>query len=165
MNTFEEWLAYPALGFERRWVYGLKDLYKQFVIERSMAPERLIGAGSGKLMEVLPAVRRGLVSADEAISDAQSLSSGDLRIRYRGLLGSPQQRAEAARGASWDATDEPAYAICPQCGSRYRDQGGMMPPKKMPGKLFEDWSGEVGHGGLDPRQAPPVPGRRGPGGS
>ena len=122
MSTFEEWLADPALGFERRWVYGLKDLYKQFVIERNIAPERLIGAGSGKLMEVLPAVRRGLVSADEAISDAQSLSSGDLRIRYRGLLGSPQQRAEAARGASWDATDEPAYAICPQCGSSYESK-------------------------------------------
>ena len=57
---------------------------------------------AGKLAVVIPAVRRGAVSADEAVSDAMVLSRSDLRAKYQG-------------------GDEPAdFETCEACGSRLK---------------------------------------------
>jgi hypothetical protein len=122
--SMESYLAQPEIGLDRRWVYNLKSIYSQLVIDRGIPETDLALLQPSKITQVLPAIRRGLVETDEALSDAESLSKEDLRVRYTFLMGSAQRGLERPhREAGWDATDEPAWAICPHCGSRYQVNG------------------------------------------
>jgi hypothetical protein len=119
-SSFEQWLAEPDISLDRRWVYQLKTIYQQLVVEREVPMDRLARINVTAVGEVLPAIRRQYVTLDEGLSDAETLVSSDLRIRYRGLVGGQQGLSTGGSGDVWDAEAEPAWAICPHCGSRYQ---------------------------------------------
>ncbi len=111
-NTFGEWCASPEIGLSRRQVYYYLEVWRELIVERGVSPDDLKRAGSAKWTEVLPAVRRGEVTVEEAISDAESLPREDLRQKYHDIGSGREQGLEATR--------EPAWVKCPTCGSSYR---------------------------------------------
>lgn len=118
-DSFEQWLADPELDLERRWVYNLISVYEQLVVRRGIDPSRLQELQVSKVAEVLPAIRRELVTVEEALSDAETLRRVDLEQRYRG-------KASDGRTAGPDTSStirtelEPVWETCPHCGSRYQ---------------------------------------------
>jgi hypothetical protein len=124
-TSFEQWLAEPDVDLSRRTVYSLLEVWRELVINKGVKPDELKNVGWGKVQEVLPAVRRGQVTPQEALSDAETLTRGDLRERYRAPAPSngdapPAVPSGPDTSTTYEATDEPAFAICPSCGSRYR---------------------------------------------
>lgn len=146
-SSFEEYLEQPEIELRRRWVYDNIAIYQQLVIDRQVDPGRLRDIQVSKIKEVLPAIRRGIVSIDAGLSDAGALSRADLEVRYRGLASSQPGRADTSstvetdfepepeRGpASSEARselelqypapedrvqrDQPALVQCPTCGGR-----------------------------------------------
>jgi hypothetical protein len=115
-RSFEEWLASPHIDIGRRHVFGLIQVWRELVIKHNVKPTELEGVRVSSALNILPAIRRGQVPVEEALSDAKTLSREDLRERY--------ERASATAGPDtsthYDAETEPAHAICPACGSRYR---------------------------------------------
>jgi len=109
--SFEEWLASPDIDLDRRTVYGLIQLYREYVILRNVEPERLERVQVSKAQDVLPAVRREDVTVEEALSDAESLSRTDIREKYY----SPNGRKPDAK---LEATEEESFERCPACGQR-----------------------------------------------
>lgn len=85
-DTFEAWLEDPELELERRWVYQLIDLYQTLSVERQVPIAQLEALHVSKVREVLPAIRRGQVEIETALSDAGTLTRRDLELRYRGLV-------------------------------------------------------------------------------
>jgi hypothetical protein len=114
-ETFESWLATPEVELERRWVFELLSAYRELVVKQGVEPARLGAVNVGKVREILPAIRRGQVSAEEALSDCESLGRRDLEERYRGIT----TRSPAEPEPPLEATHELTYATCPACGSRY----------------------------------------------
>jgi hypothetical protein len=115
-RSFEEWLASPHIDIGRRHVFGLIQVWRELVIKHNVKPTELEGVRVSSALNILPAIRRGQVPVEEALSDAKTLSREDLRERY--------ERASATVGpdtsTTYDADAEPQHAICPACGSRYR---------------------------------------------
>lgn len=111
-TSFEQWLAGPDIDLERRWVYDLVAIWRELAIVRGVDPESFEGLHVSKVREVLPAIRRGHVSVAEAFADCRALPRRDLEVRYRGLV-------KPVAGERFEATDEPEWAICHACGSRY----------------------------------------------
>lgn len=123
-DNFDAWIADPDVDMERRWAYQLIQNWREVVINGGAEPKALDGCEPSKIPEVLPAVRRGYVSLDEALEDVRTLSRTDLRERYR-----PQgQTHQSPNGAKpdttthYDAEQEPAWARCPTCGSRVKEE-------------------------------------------
>lgn len=117
-DTFEQWLADPQVELERRWVYKLTDAYRTLVIEEGVPRERVERLQVSKVNEVLPAIRRGQVDLETALSDAETLGRSDLEIRYRGLHSSTPGQPDTSSRV--ETEHEPELAVCPTCGSTYR---------------------------------------------
>lgn len=120
-RSFEQWLASPEIDLSRREVFYLIEAWRELVVERGVEPGRLERVQVSKVRDVLPAVRRGVVTPDEALSDAESLSREDLREHY-GHVGRPGSTAPGAEPL--EATREPEYTVCQACGSRIRVRNG-----------------------------------------
>lgn len=134
-RSFEAWLASPEIELERRQVYYLLEMWRELVVKREVKPEQLVGLGVSKIQEVLPAVRRGFVDIDQALSDVATLARDDLRKQYstspNGSKPSSRSRIDdgsgvggslappAAAQGGFDAEAEPEWAVCQACGSRY----------------------------------------------
>lgn len=101
-DTFTEWLASPEISLSRSHAYALIGAYREFVIEHGLNVELVGAVEASKLAVTLPAVRAELVSADQALDDATSLSRSDLREKYR----DPTARLNT----------EKERPICPSCG-------------------------------------------------
>lgn len=119
-HSFEEWLKEPEIDLSRRTVYYLLEVWRELVIEQGIKPKELEKVGISKVQEILPAVRRGQVSPEEALADAGTLTRGDLRERYRQPTTNGGIPSGPDSSTSYEATSEPEFAICPHCGSRYR---------------------------------------------
>ena len=115
-DTMDEWLAGPDIDLSRRRVFSLVDTWRTMVVEGGVSPDLLEGVGPSKLQDTLPAVRRGTITAEQALADADVLSRSDLRTKY--------EQAPALDGPDevLEATKEPAWARCPTCNSRYQVQ-------------------------------------------
>lgn len=113
--SFEAWLAGPDIELERRWVYELIAMWRELVVKRGVTPAQLEPVAVSKVREVLPAIRRGQVSIEDALADCEVLGRRDLEAKYRGVATS----SVAPGHAPLDADTEPEYAICHACGSRY----------------------------------------------
>ena len=111
-NTFGEWCATPEIGIGRRQAYYYLEIWRELIVNRDVDPGDLKRADQTKWTEVLPAVRRGNVTVEEAISDAESLPREDLRLKYAEIGSGPEKGLDALR--------EPAWVVCPTCGSSYR---------------------------------------------
>lgn len=112
-GSFEAWLATPEIGLERRHVYRLLSAYRQLVVERKVEPARLAELDISKVDDVLPAVRRGHVTVDEALADVEVLPRNDLRQRYQEIT----SRSPGDPEPPLDAMREPERTQCPACGS------------------------------------------------
>lgn len=118
-QSFEHWLADPDLELERRWVYDQMAIYEQLVVQRGVDPERLKQLQVSKVREVLPAIRRGLVTLDEGLTDAGELRRSDLELRYRGKA-SDGVTAGPDTSTIVRTEDEPEWQRCKCCGSLVR---------------------------------------------
>jgi hypothetical protein len=118
--TLQSWLDDPEVDVERRWMYKVTDAYYFLVLEWGVPRDRVEQLRISKVNEVLPAVRRGQVQLEAALSDVESLSRADLEIQYRGLHSSDPGSAVAATSTVIETDQEPAWATCPTCGSTYR---------------------------------------------
>jgi hypothetical protein len=114
-QSFEQWLAEPYIELGRRQIFLLLDFWRQIVEVRGVDPRKLEGLNVSKVQTVLPAIRRGQVDVDKAISDAQTLTRDDLRKEYTGTdpMTGPQP-------GGFDATREDEWYICQSCGSRVK---------------------------------------------
>lgn len=115
--SFESWLAGPDIDLERRWVYELISIWEQLVVKRDVKPEQLAPVQVSKIREVLPGVRRGEVTVEEALSDAEVLPREDLRAKYTGVQSPTPGRVD--NGTAVNTASEARFAICHACGSRY----------------------------------------------
>lgn len=136
-QSFEAYLDEPELGIERRWAYDLISMYEQLVVQRGVPVEELAGVRSSKVREVLPAIRRGQVTVDEALADCRVLSRADLEVRYRGTASAtpgvpdvdstvrtenePKFRPELPRPPAPEPQPEVLEPrnLCPTCGKEW----------------------------------------------
>lgn len=111
-----QWLASPDIELPRRLFFDLTAMWRELVVERGVSAAALGKADMTKVKDVLPAIRRGISSPEDALADAEALSRTDLRDKYRGSVlasdGSPQDQPIEA--------DTFHYERCQACGSRIR---------------------------------------------
>lgn len=107
--TFEEWLGQPECDLGRRQAFSLIEVWRELVIERKVHPDALKRAAITKIRGVLPAIKAGDVTVEEALADCEVLSRSDLLEKYSG---DPQ--------ATIDAEAEPNRHACPECGHRHK---------------------------------------------
>lgn len=110
-DSIGEWMADPDVEIDRSWGYMLIGTWKDLVVAQDVDPDVLAGIEPTKIQNVLPAVRRGQISVEEALEDCRTLGRQDLRERY---VRKPDT------STVYDPDEEPAYAVCHLCGSRYR---------------------------------------------
>lgn len=108
VESFTAWLGDPDVGLRRSQAYLLIDAWQHVIVDGDVDPERLAAADVSKVAVVLPALKRGDVTVDDALADCEALSRSDLADRYRG---DPSARL--------DAETEPAWHVC-ECGNRHR---------------------------------------------
>lgn len=125
-DSFNAWLADPdiELGGQRSWIYQLMAIYRELVIIKGVAVEKIATLPPGKLQEIMPAVRRG-ADLQQALADVEVLSFRDIRERYASG-GVDSEQPPSGTGAvpsnrPLNASREPAYTTCPTCGSRVRE--------------------------------------------
>ncbi|UTI65576.1 hypothetical protein NBH00_05045 [Paraconexibacter antarcticus] len=116
-DTFEEWLEGPDVSLDRRWVYQLIAQWRELVVNLGAEPSRLTAVEPSKVQEILPAVRRGQVSLEQALSDCEILSRADLRQRYG--AGAQNGTSGEIHGTAYDPAAERQFAKCHACGSTY----------------------------------------------
>lgn len=80
-ETFSEWLGCPEVSLGRRHAYRLIQAWA-WAADQSVSTEELERVDLTKLGVVLPSILNGLVSVQEALSDAESLSRVDLTAKY-----------------------------------------------------------------------------------
>lgn len=114
-GSFESWLATPEIELERRWVFELIAVYRELVVDRQVEASQLGALNVGKVREILPAVRRGHVTVEEALADCEAMPRRDLEERYRGITSRQPSEPEP----SLDAGTEPTRVQCQACGSWY----------------------------------------------
>ena len=117
-RSFEQWLASPDIELGRRHVYSLIEMHRELVINRGVQPEQLGDVSVSKVQQVLPAVRRGQVPVAEALSDARTLEREDLRVKSTGSASPTPGTPDTSSRVHTE--DEPQFAICNACGSRYQ---------------------------------------------
>lgn len=100
-DSFNEWLGQPEVWISRAEAYGHIAAWRELVLERGVHPDRLAVLDPSKVQVVVPSVRRGDVTVDEALSDCEVLSRSDLREKYQSTSAS--------------------YRTCPACGQRVKE--------------------------------------------
>lgn len=81
-EDFNSWIASPDIDLGRSQVYALIDAYQVLVLDRELDPGRLAELEVTKVSQVLPALRKGDVELEDALSDVEVLSRSDLREKY-----------------------------------------------------------------------------------
>lgn len=119
-DTFEKWLADPGLELNERYVYDLIATYRQLVVERNVEPSRLQELHISKVREVLPAIRREIVTVDEGLDDAEQLVRSDLELRYRGKSSPTNGTPGPDTSTEVRTEQEPEWRRCGCCGSLLR---------------------------------------------
>lgn len=101
LHSFNEWLGQPEISLGRAEAYAMLGAWRELVLDRDVDPRRLVAVDVSKVAVILPAVRRGEVTADEALADCESLSRSDLREKYH---------KDGSAG----------YRVCESCGQRVK---------------------------------------------
>src|SRR5689334_16689551 len=109
LNT---WLAEPDRGMQRRHYFRLIEMHRELVVARGVGADTLGGIEVSKAIEVLPAIKAGRVSVEEALADAREMGWRDLREdeRYGGA------------GRNGHDADPAELHECPICGKSHRSQ-------------------------------------------
>jgi hypothetical protein len=132
-ETFNDWLATPEIDLGRTQVYTLIEAYQELVIERGVDAEELVGLDVTKIAVVLPAIRSGEVSLDDALADCKVLSRSDLREKYGQQL--PDKSGEGA-----GAGGKRELVQCADCG-KMREADGEESCDPIPGQEEIDLDG------------------------
>ena len=85
-ESIAAYLSQPELSMKKSTFYGRAAVWEDWVLTAGVDPRRLAAAGWGRLRLMAQAVREGLVEADEALADAETLGWTDLESRYRALV-------------------------------------------------------------------------------
>lgn len=107
--TLDDWLGQPEIDLGRRHAFTLIEVWRELVIERGVSPGALERAAITKVRGVLPAIKDGTVTVEEALADCEVLSRSDLVEKY---AGDPQRQIDAAA--------ENETHACPDCGHRHK---------------------------------------------
>lgn len=107
-DTFGEFLGDPYIGIKRRWAFELKAIFKKFVIQLQIAPKRLVEIHISKLGTLLPYVNADNV--DELLSDAETLSKSDLKMK---LLGKSESGGNGEGGVTDNRIPRGNYKLTP----------------------------------------------------
>jgi hypothetical protein len=97
-DTLSEYLAAPEIEISRTDFYRMVEIWSAYVLNGGVEPASLQGAGPSKLEVPLPALSAGVVTPEQAVADASSMTRKDLRSHYAGLMGAedvePKRRAK-----------------------------------------------------------------------
>jgi hypothetical protein len=118
-DTFESWMASPDIDLNRRTVFKLLEMYRELVVKRQVPSTALARVEWSKWHEMMPAIRRGHVTPEQALADAEVTPQRDLRERYRQITARSPGESEPAI----DPATEEQWVICPACGGRMRVRG------------------------------------------
>lgn len=109
-----EWLADPQIELSRSQFFHLTSAWGELVIEQGVPVADLSRVDMSKTQTILPAIRRGKISATEAMSDAEHLATHDLRDKYRELAPTMPRGTPDGEGSDW------MWDRCLSCGSRIK---------------------------------------------
>lgn len=111
----EKWLDSPEIDIRYSTAKALMQVFREVCIERGVTVERVQEMDTRKVQMVLPAVRDGKVTMDDALSDVEVLTRDDLKLKYKG---DPNKAIDSGKG---DGKVE-----CNSCGS-------WVEPEKLKG--------------------------------
>lgn len=120
-DSLELWLAGPDIEIRRTNFFELVETHRQLRLERGISAERLQQLDVSKVQAVLPAIRRGHVSADVALADCEALTRTDLREKY---ARHPSIAAAGSVEGRPIAPDDFHYEKCKECGQKVRVYDG-----------------------------------------
>lgn len=118
-DKFESWLGDPAIGLKRSQTYQLIEVYEELVVKRDVSQEQLAELEMSKLAVVLPALRKGQVELDAALSDCEALSRSELREKYGQAV--PAERIPLTE--------------CEDCGCMKRPKSAAEEVEPIPGQM------------------------------
>jgi hypothetical protein len=81
-DTIGEWLADPDITMTRSTYYRLISTFQELAVVRHVELPTLGVLDLSKVAIALPALKRGEVSTEDMLADAESLGARDLRIKY-----------------------------------------------------------------------------------
>jgi hypothetical protein len=109
-----EWLAQPDIGMTRSGFFKRSQTWRDLVEVKHIEVETLKEIEPSKAMEVRPAIMKGDVKPEQALSDAENLSFRDVIEKYR-----PSKQAQHGQepdgSTTLDASSEPQRVRCPCC--------------------------------------------------
>jgi hypothetical protein len=116
-ESLEEFLAQPDLGLSRSQFFQMTKTWRDLVEVKQIEPKRLVKLEPSKVREVVPAIMRGDVKPEKALSDAESLSYSDVKKAYR--PSEVHKHKQEPGKIKLDAESEPQSVKCVVCGSWY----------------------------------------------
>lgn len=124
-DTLNEWLADPEIGMTSTTYYRLTGAWRELAVARKVEQKRLDRVDVTKADVVLPSVRKGLVTVEKALNDAEAMGLRDLRDEYIGRRReeayAPEVNGDVQKPAPVnDGTDMPTWAA-PQDGQPTTD--------------------------------------------
>jgi hypothetical protein len=105
-DTLSEYLAAPEIEISRTDFYRMTEIWSAYVLNGGVEPASLQGAGPSKLEVPLPALAAGVVSPEQAVADASSMTRKDLRTHYAGLMGAEDVEPKRRERPPVEITDE-----------------------------------------------------------
>jgi hypothetical protein len=84
-DTLREYLAAPEVTMSRSMFYALSLIWQRYVLDGGLEPTLLGDAERTKLEVPLPALGKGVVTAEKAVADAASLTRTELEVLYAEL--------------------------------------------------------------------------------
>lgn len=88
-ESLGEWLADPDITLTRPTYYRMMQSWQELAVLRGVDEDQLSKLDLAKTHITLPALKRGEVTVEEAISDSTTLGARDLREKYRGVAAFP----------------------------------------------------------------------------
>jgi hypothetical protein len=105
-ETLSEYLAAPEIEISRTDFYRMVEIWSAYVLNGGVEPSSLQGAGPSKLEVPLPALSAGVVTPEQAVADASSMTRKDLRTHYAGLMGAEDEEPVRKPKPPVEITDE-----------------------------------------------------------
>lgn len=125
-ESLGDWLSQPEIGMGRSSYDRLIRAWRDLTVVKEIPAEDLADVEPEKAQVVLPSIMAGNVKIDQALADARTLPSRDLKERYAPTVkytrddsekdGVKAQTNPSAPEAQLDASAEPERVLCPSCG-------------------------------------------------
>jgi hypothetical protein len=133
-DTLDEFLAQPEIGMSRSQFFQMTKTHRDLVVVKKLPPESLKELEPSKVREVIPAIMRGDVSAEDALDDAAGLSYSDVKRKYRPEKQGHGQKADDSQRLA--AETEPEAIKCSTCGQwweppEFYDEGMMLTAEEL----------------------------------